>query len=116
MIIVGSKELEEQYKDIYLNQFVKITSAISGTIYYCKIAGVDIIPTTLNYIIKLWCTSRIEIGEIYTTIEIRDSDLDHSYVVFYNSVDNLEKYVKIIDKQDFKDLLKNEVNKLIKTL
>lgn len=105
-----SNTLYKEYEQKYLNRFVEDIVPYTSIKRYYKICKVKLMSN--NYI-QFSCFSYILIS--CSGIEIAE-EFNKPTTIFSGKISDLDKAIKIIDKQKFKDILKETINKLIHNL
>lgn len=127
--------LEKEYEEKYLGKFVeyhnyRTKGDIKDSTTYFKVSYVEVEINLVEFEegkmlqakIKLGCKNYIrvynktKINEVkVVSISYRTDKEDLYYICEELSI-NIDRFVKIIDKQTFKNILKTEVNNIIHTL
>lgn len=126
--------LEKEYEEKYLGKFVeyhnyRTKGDIKDSTTYFKVSYIDVEFNLVEFEegkmlqtkIKLGCKNyiriynRTKINEVKVVSISCKTDEDLYYICEELSI-NIDRFVKIIDKQTFKNILKTEVNNIIHTL
>ena len=117
------EKAKREYEQKYLNKFIEaeIDNAIDHCKIYFKVIGVSAelkyihqthVEDLLQIYVQLYCKSYIK--TVKNSVQIYNAD--GIVCGFGGGVNYMDRFIKVIDKQDFKDILKSKVNNIIHEL
>lgn len=124
-----NNELVKDYKEKYLGKFVeyhRTKGDIKDSTTYFKVSYIDVEFNLVEFEegkmlqtkIKLGCKNYIRIYNKTNEVKVVSISYkaDEGFYICEELSINIDRFIKIIDKQTFKDILKTKVNNIIHTL